>query len=77
MDIRAFYLNAAYRNDFSMVWLMIVGRAVAVGVFWRYGGMWGNVAVFEAVCGVSLVVGRAVDACRGNGSVGVGEKKEK
>jgi hypothetical protein len=61
-----------------MVWWMVLGRAVAVFVFWRYEGMWGNVAVFEGVCGVSLVVGRAVDVWRGDKIVEAGEKgKEK
>jgi hypothetical protein len=29
----------------------IVGRGLAAAVFWPYGGVWRNVALFEAFCG--------------------------
>jgi hypothetical protein len=39
-----------------MIWATIPGRALAALVFWGYGGVWKNVAIFEALCG-GLVAG--------------------
>lgn len=76
IDDRALYINAAYKKDVSVVWWMVLGRAIAVCVFWRYGGMWGNVAIFEGACGVSLAMARGWDIWRESraGKIGVREK---
>lgn len=44
-----------------------MGRVVAVLVFFRHGGPWMNVAVFEAVCGFLTVGGLAWDHWQGSG----------
>ncbi|KAG4423120.1 hypothetical protein IFR04_003757 [Cadophora malorum] len=54
VSIGAFYINAAYRHDKSIMWLCVLGRAIAIPVFMTHGGPWRNVAVFEAVCGLSV-----------------------
>ena len=51
---RAFYINAAYRKDRTLVWLSVLRRMVAVFVFQGHGGVWRKVAGFEGVCGVSI-----------------------
>jgi len=48
----AFYINAAWRGDRVTMWMTVVGRAMAVPVFWGHAGPWTNVAIFEGVCGV-------------------------
>ena len=48
------------------MWATIVGRAAGVLTFWRYGGAWKNVSIFEAVCGVSAAVALLFDGWRDN-----------
>lgn len=45
------YILAAYRGDKAAMWLSVVGRTIAVGIFWTDGGVWRKVAIFEGVCG--------------------------
>ncbi|PVH86469.1 hypothetical protein DL98DRAFT_481190 [Cadophora sp. DSE1049] len=54
VSIGAFYINAAYRHDKTMMWICVLGRGIAIPVFMAHGGSWKNVAVFEAVCGLSV-----------------------
>lgn len=51
---RTFYINAAYRHDRAMMWLCVLGRGIAISVFVSHGGPWRSVAIFEAVCGLSV-----------------------
>lgn len=62
MDKRAFYLNAALRQDRTVMWWMILGRLIAIPVFLGHGGPWLQVAGFEAVCGVSTAAALSWEA---------------
>ncbi|TVY82543.1 hypothetical protein LSUE1_G002437 [Lachnellula suecica] len=61
VSLGVFYLNAAYRRDIPIMWMSVVGRMAAVIVFWPRGGVWRNVALFEGICGLSLVLARGWD----------------
>jgi len=37
------------------MWWCVVGRLLAIPVFLQHGGPWLNVALFEGVCGLSVV----------------------
>jgi hypothetical protein len=49
---RALLLNAAYRKDRSAMWMLVVGRLLAIPVFLLDGGPWVNLAAFDGACGV-------------------------
>jgi len=53
--IRLVYIIAALQHNKALIWASVPGRAAAALIFWRYGGVWRNVAIFEALCG-GLVV---------------------
>jgi len=56
ITIGAFYLNAAYRNDRTVMWWCVFGRLLSIPVFLQHDGPWINVAVFESVCGLSIAL---------------------
>ena len=55
---------AAARLDRPVMWATVVGRAAGMLTFWRHGGAWRNVAVFEAVCGASAAAALLFDGWR-------------
>ncbi|TEY71627.1 hypothetical protein BOTCAL_0089g00060 [Botryotinia calthae] len=50
LSIGSLYLVAAKRGDRLAMWLSVVGRTIAVGIFWIDAGPWRKVAVFEGLC---------------------------
>ncbi|QSZ35649.1 hypothetical protein DSL72_008519 [Monilinia vaccinii-corymbosi] len=59
ISIGTFYLIAAHRRDRLVMWLSVMGRTIAVGVFVIDAGPWRNIAIFEGVCG-GLLAGSLV-----------------
>ncbi|KAJ8064832.1 hypothetical protein OCU04_007140 [Sclerotinia nivalis] len=51
LSIGTSYLISAYRRDTLAMWMTVVGRTIAVGVFWSDAGPWRKVALFEGFCG--------------------------
>ena len=52
-SIGALFLQAVYQHNQAVMALSIVGRILAVVVFWWLnGGPWKNVAIFEGVMGL-------------------------
>ncbi|KAF7955077.1 uncharacterized protein EAE97_000336 [Botrytis byssoidea] len=50
LSIGSLYIVAAKRGDKLAMWLSVVGRTIAVGIFWVDAGPWRKVAVFEGLC---------------------------
>ncbi|ATZ48104.1 hypothetical protein BCIN_03g03520 [Botrytis cinerea B05.10] len=50
LSIGSLYLVAAKRGDRLAMWLSVVGRTIAVGIFWVDAGPWRKVAIFEGLC---------------------------
>lgn len=50
MHNSSLYLVAAKRGDRLAMWLSVVGRTIAVGIFWVDAGPWRKVAIFEGLC---------------------------
>jgi len=48
----ALLLNAAYRKDRPAMWMLVIGRLLAIPVFLVDGGPWVNFAAFGGACGV-------------------------
>jgi hypothetical protein len=70
---RIIYILAAIQHNRSFIFASIAGHALAAWIFWPYGGVWRNVAVFEAGCGGVLGVAMGWESWRGRESKGRGK----
>ncbi|TGO46728.1 hypothetical protein BCON_0310g00060 [Botryotinia convoluta] len=64
LSIGSLYIVAAKREDRLAMWLSVVGRTIAVGIFWVDAGPWRKVAVFEGLC-AGVVAGSLIWESRG------------
>lgn len=62
-----FYLIAAQRRDKVAMWLSVIGRIIAVGVFMIDAGPWRDIAIFEGVCGGLLAASLVWESRDGEG----------
>jgi len=59
------FARAAQKNDKTVMWFSVAGRALAVYVFLGDGGPWRNVAVYEGVCGALIAAALVWEGLRG------------
>ncbi|KAF7957830.1 hypothetical protein EAE96_003400 [Botrytis aclada] len=64
LSIGSLYIVAAKREDRLAMWLSVVGRTIAVGIFWVDAGPWRKVAIFEGFC-AGILAGSLIWESRG------------